>query len=104
MKDCLFCKIVSGEIPAEMVFENDECVAFKDINPKASTHLLIVPRKHIASIQDITYEDSPLLGNLLNHCREIGEIFSLSGYKLSINVGKDGGQEVFHLHIHLISN
>lgn len=104
MNDCLFCKIVNGEIPSEFIFENDDCVAFKDIHPKASTHILIVPKKHISSIADVSYEDAPLLGKLLNYAREIAEKLSLSGYRLSINVGKDGGQEIFHLHIHLMSN
>lgn len=104
MDDCLFCRIVSGDVPAEVVFENHECVVFRDINPQANTHFLVVPKMHISSIKEVTYGDSSLLGNLLNYCREVAEIFSLGGYKLHISVGKDGGQEVFHLHIHLMSN
>ncbi len=103
MSDCLFCKICSGDVNTDFVYEDDVCVVFRDINPKDKTHLLVVPKEHIASIADIESGHCELLGGLLHSCKVVAGKLGLSGYKLQINVGKDGGQEIFHLHIHLLS-
>lgn len=89
-----------------MVFENDEVVAFNDINPQAKTHILIVPKKHIDTIKDIRKEDQDevLVGKMVLAAKEIAEDKGLSGYKLQFHVGKDGGQVIFHIHLHLMSN
>jgi len=102
--DCLFCKIVNGEIPAKMVFEDDQAVAFRDINPQAPTHILVVPKKHIASLAEVEgNEDKPLLGHLLALVQQIASGENLSdGYRTVINTGSDGGQTVDHLHVHLL--
>jgi len=104
MSDCIFCKIISKEIPCDFLYEDDKCLIFKDINPKAKTHFLIISRKHIPSIAEMASGDEVIIGHLVNCAKNIAENFSLSGYKLQFNVGKDGGQEVFHVHLHLISN
>jgi histidine triad (HIT) family protein len=101
--DCLFCKISKGEIPSQKVFENDKVFAFNDINPKAKIHVLIVPKKHIESIKHIEVEDRELLGEMFLAAKEIAKEKNLSGYKLIFNVGKDGGQIIDHLHLHLLS-
>ncbi len=103
--DCLFCKIVSGAIPAKRVFEDDQAIAFRDINPQAPTHILVVPKKHLASLADVgsTQEDEELLGHLLAIVVQIARNESLSGgYRTVINTGSDGGQTVDHLHLHLL--
>ena len=103
MEDCIFCKIIAGEIPSEFIYEDDQAVVFKDISPKAPTHLLILPKKHIPSIAEADESDSGLLGHLLIVAKKVAVQLGLKGYNLQINVGKDGGQEVFHVHIHLMS-
>ena len=102
-KDCIFCKIVNGEIPTKFLFENDTLVVFKDINPQAPVHLLIVPRKHIRSINDLTEEDKKIVSETIMIGRDMAkqEGVSESGYKLLFNVEKGGGQIIFHLHLHL---
>jgi len=103
MSDCLFCKIISGEIPAKKLHEDDVSVAFADINPQAPTHVLIVPRKHIASLAEAAPEDTALLGTLLSTAAKLAESFGLSkGYRVVINTGDDGGQTVGHIHLHLL--
>lgn len=103
-QNCLFCKIVSGEIPAAKVFEDDVCVAFNDISPQAPTHVLIVPREHLRSLAEAGEKHRETLGHLLltaaNIAREKG--FADDGYRTVINTNGDGGQTVFHLHIHLL--
>jgi len=101
--DCIFCKIIKKEAPAEIVFENDKIIAFKDINPKAPIHILIVPKKHIVSINHIEKEDKTLLGELFLAAKKIAKEKNLEGYKLLINVGRKGGQIIDHLHLHLLS-
>ncbi len=101
--DCIFCKILNGEAGTEFLHEDDNCVIFRDIHPKANTHLLIVPRRHIPSIIDVTDNDKELISDLILNAKKIAEKLKLNGYNLQINVGKDGGQEIFHLHIHLMS-
>lgn len=102
--DCIFCKIVAGEIPSTQVYTDDQVTAFRDINPAAPTHVLIIPKRHIASINDLSAEDEPLVGHLFTVAKQIAiqEGIDASGYRLIINTGPDGGQVVFHLHLHLL--
>jgi len=102
--DCLFCKIANKEVPSEMVFESKKVVVFKDINPKADIHLLIVPKKHITSVKEVEKEDKELMGELILTAKQMAEERGLSGYKLVINVGKEGGQMIDHIHLHLLSS
>lgn len=101
--DCLFCKIASGAIPVERVYEDDRVLAFPDINPQAPTHVLVIPKEHIASHAHAAAEHSDLLGHLLWVVGEIARAKKLHrGYRLVINTGPDGGQTVDHLHVHLL--
>ena len=101
--DCLFCKIAKKELPSEIVYEDETLVAFKDIRPKAQIHLLIVPRKHIPSVDHLAIGDKNLMGVLILGAQKIAREKNLKGYRLQINVGKDGGQFIDHLHLHLLS-
>jgi len=101
--DCLFCKIVAGTIPSKKAYEDDLVYAFSDIDPKAPVHLLIVPKKHITSIAEADETDKTLLGHLHIVAGKLAAEHNLSGgYRTVINTGLDGGQTVFHLHVHLI--
>jgi histidine triad (HIT) family protein len=104
-KDCIFCKIVSGEVPSDRVYEDEHCVAFNDLSPQAPTHVLVIPRVHIDSLDTAGADQMPLLGHLLNTgagiAREKG--FAGDGYRIVINTNRDGGQTVFHLHVHLLA-
>ena len=103
----IFHKIVAGEIPADVVYENDSVLAFKDINPKMNTHLLFIPKKQedfVASIADCTDATAHVPGMLISAAREFAEKQGIDGYKLTFHVGKGGGQEVFYLHLHFLSN
>ena len=102
--DCLFCKILSGDIPAEIVFESDTAIAFRDINPQAPTHVVIIPRKHIATINEIAAEDEALVGSLYSAAREIAaaEGIAEDGYRAVMNCNEGAGQTVFHIHLHLL--
>lgn len=102
MADCLFCNIVSGKQKADIVFENDNLLVFKDIFPKAPVHLLVVPKKHIESLSTLTEEDSELMGHIMLQLRPLAAQQGLTGFRTIINTGKSGGQQVFHLHVHLI--
>ncbi|NUO39703.1 MAG: histidine triad nucleotide-binding protein [Gemmatimonadaceae bacterium] len=99
---CLFCRIVRREIPATIVWENAHALAFRDIKPESPTHLLVVPKRHVGSLNDAT--DAQLLGELLLAAREIaeGEGIAQSGYRTVVNTGRDAGQTVFHLHVHVL--
>ena len=103
-KKCLFCQIANGGTSTEILFENDILVVFKDINPAAPVHLLIVPKQHIRSINDLTETDRPILSELLMTSRDMARRQGIaeSGYRLFINVERGGGQVIFHLHLHLI--
>jgi histidine triad (HIT) family protein len=103
-EDCIFCKIIEKEIPSEFLFENDDLVVFKDINPLAPIHLLLVPKKHIRSINDIADGEWGIVNELIRTAKDMAAKMSVdkSGYRLFFNVEKGGGQEVFHLHLHLI--
>ena len=103
MNDCLFCKIVAGEIPGDMVYEDDKVVAFKDINPKAEVHLLVIPREHIASLNELTPEHDALLAHMMRVIPQLAKSQGLDeGFRTIINTGKGGGQIIFHLHMHLM--
>lgn len=101
MEDCIFCKIVNGDFNTEFVYENEYVVVFKDINPKAPVHLLVVPKVHVASLNEL--EDKNLMGELLLAVKETTKKIGLKSYKTLINTGKEAGQEVFHLHVHILS-
>jgi len=103
--DCLFCRIASGDQPASIVYENDDVVAFEDISPQAPTHLLIIPRDHLESINDLSEDHTDLAGRIITACKEIAESmgFAADGYRVVINCGSDGGQVVPHLHAHLLA-
>jgi len=101
--DCLFCKIAKKEIPSEIVYEDEQFVVFKDTNPQAPVHLLIIPKKHIPSVNHIEIEDKSLMGELILTAQKIAREKNIKGYKLQINVGRDGGQLIDHLHLHLLS-
>jgi histidine triad (HIT) family protein len=101
--DCLFCKIIAGTIPANRVYEDDFCIGFPDINPQAPTHLLIVPKEHLASLTKADPEHTSLVGHLMAAATEIARSQGLShGYRIVVNTGDDGGQTVHHLHLHLL--
>ncbi len=102
MTECVFCKIVSGEIPSEGVYKDELVTAFRDINPAAPTHILIVPNKHIAAVSELSEEDEQLMGHLFTVAQKLAvkEGISQSGYRLIINNGPDANQVVFHLHLH----
>lgn len=103
MSDCLFCKIVDGQLPATIVYEDDRAVAFRDLKPVAPTHVLIVPRKHIASLATLEDADSAVVGHLFVAARKIAEAEGLAdGWRTVFNVGAHAGQTVFHIHLHLI--
>jgi len=104
MSDCLFCKIVDKSIPAKIVYEDDQTLAFDDINPHAPVHALVIPKKHVASVQDCGVQDERLLGQLLLACAKVAKRKGLAetGYRVAANTGRDGGQTVFHLHFHVM--
>jgi histidine triad (HIT) family protein len=102
--DCLFCKILSGEIPAELVYESETAVAFRDINSMAPTHVLVIPRKHISTINDIENDDELIIGSLYTAAREIAarEGIAEDGYRAVMNCNESAGQSVFHIHLHVM--
>jgi len=104
MENCLFCKIIAGQIPSEKVYEDENCLAFKDISPKAPTHLLLTPKTHVAGVHLIEDGDKEIAKNLFSAVSKIVKERNLDkdGYRLVINSGEDGGQTVFHLHIHIL--
>ncbi len=104
MSDCLFCKMVSGEIKPDTVMETDDVLAFRDIAPQAPTHILIIPKKHISTINDITDEDTELLGKLYQVAKQVAAQEGLAepGYRTVMNCNSDGGQAVYHIHLHLL--
>lgn len=102
MSDCIFCKIIAGQIPAQKVYEDEDVFVFNDIRPVAKVHMLMVPKKHIASLAECSAEDQNILGKLLLLAPELAKEQGLAdGFKTSINTGHGGGQEVFHLHLHV---
>jgi len=104
MDDCLFCKIANGEMKADIVFQNEKIIAFRDIRPIAPVHVLIIPKEHISSMNDISEERTDLLGEMLYTATKIAKELEIaeSGYKLLIRTGEHGGQEIPHIHLHLL--
>lgn len=104
MKDCLFCKFANGEIPVNKVFENEDFVIIRDINPQAKNHFLAIPKKHFKYLAEMTEEDGELVGRILKTIPALEDLLELkNGYRLVINQGDDAGQTVPHLHIHILS-
>lgn len=104
MTDCLFCKIRDGDIPCDFVFENDDVLAFNDVNPQAPVHVLIIPKKHISTVNDIEDTDEVVMGKLFSAAKAIASQNGLStdGYRLVVNCNEKAGQTVFHIHMHLL--
>ena len=102
--DCIFCQIVAGKIPSEIIYRDEEVIAFRDIHPMAPVHLIIIPKRHIPSLAHLSEAESPLIGHMVNTASQLakGEGISESGYRLAINCGEEGGQLVPHLHLHLL--
>ncbi len=105
MEDCIFCKIINGQVPSEKVYEDEEILAFKDIHPAAPIHVLIIPKKHIATLMDIEEEDSSLMGKIIQTAKLIAKQLGIGekGFRLIANCGPDSGQEVMHIHFHLLA-
>lgn len=105
MEDCIFCKIIKGEIPSEKVYEDDEILAFKDINPAAPIHILVIPKKHIKSLLDLEEQDYELVGKIQKVINKLVKQLNIEqeGFRIIVNCGKDAGQEVMHLHYHLLA-
>ena len=103
--DCLFCKIVAGEIPSDQVYSDDEIIGFRDIQPQAPVHVLFIPRRHISTINDLDDADAALVGKLVLAAKRFAaeQGFAESGYRLIMNCNADGGQTVFHIHLHLLA-
>ncbi|NIO47988.1 MAG: HIT domain-containing protein [Candidatus Aminicenantes bacterium] len=104
MENCIFCKIINKEIPASIVFEDDKMIAFNDINPQAPIHILLIPREHFASLNEISEEKKNILSHLLLAARQIAQEKGIAekGYRIVLNTERDSGQEVFHIHLHLL--
>lgn len=105
MEDCIFCKIIKGEIPCNKVYEDEEIIAFYDINPAAPIHILVIPKKHISSLVELEKEDEGLVGKIFGVMNKIAKEqgFAEKGFRVIMNCGEDGGQEVGHLHFHLLA-
>ena len=104
MTDCLFCKIIAGQIPASILYQDDRVVAFKDINPQAPTHVLVVPRRHLASLNELTPEDDGLVGEIVRRGAALAKAAGHAdrGYRTVFNCNADAGQTVFHIHLHVL--
>jgi histidine triad (HIT) family protein len=101
--NCIFCKIVAGQVPSRKVYEDEEFLAFHDVRPHAPVHFLVIPKRHIPSLAEVTAEDQPMLGRLLALAPRLARDLGLTGgFRLGVNTGRDGGQEVFHLHLHVL--
>jgi histidine triad (HIT) family protein len=99
---CIFCKIVAGQIPAAKVLEDEHVVAFRDLNPQAPTHILVIPKAHVAAVKDLADAQRDLAGRLLLAARDVAKAAGLESYRLVTNIGPDAGQSVFHIHIHVL--
>ena len=104
MENCIFCKIINGDIPANKVYEDEEILAFHDINPAAPIHILVIPKKHISMLTDLKPEDEALIGKIYTTINKIAkqEGFEENGYRVIVNCGEDSGQEVMHIHFHVL--
>ncbi|MFN3237496.1 MAG: histidine triad nucleotide-binding protein [Pseudomonadales bacterium] len=102
--DCLFCKIVAGDIPADKVYEDERILAFNDISPQAPTHILVIPKEHIATVNDLAPEHSDLIGHMVLSAQKIAKEQGLAddGYRLIMNCNEQGGQTVYHIHLHIL--
>jgi len=101
--ECVFCKIINKQIPSKIEFESETCLAFHDINPRAKIHVLVIPKKHIPTVNDLTDDDSDNMGALIMAARSVAKKLNMDSYRLLISVGKQAGQEVFHIHMHVMS-
>jgi histidine triad (HIT) family protein len=104
MSECIFCDVINKIIPSKVVFENEEIVAIEDINPQAPTHILVLPRKHIPTVLDMTEEDEKLIGKIMRLAGDLAKEYNIDkkGFRLVLNCNRDGGQTVFHVHLHLV--
>jgi histidine triad (HIT) family protein len=104
MEGCIYCKIIKGELPSKKVYEDDDLLAFEDINPAAPEHVLLIPKKHIATLNDVTEQDTQLLGKLFTTAKNIAadRKLSIDGYRLVMNCMAGAGQSVFHIHLHIL--
>jgi len=104
-KDCLFCKIANGDVPAAVVYQDDRVVAFKDINPQAPTHVLVIPRSHIATLNDLSADHDTMVGDMVRRASQIAKELGHTegGYRTVLNCNADAGQTVFHIHLHLLA-
>jgi histidine triad (HIT) family protein len=100
--ECLFCKIVAGQLPADRVYEDEAVLAFKDIHPQAPFHCLVIPKVHVATLNDFSADQRALIGELLLTARRIAAAQGLPGYRVAMNVNREGGQVVFHAHLHVL--
>ena len=102
--DCIFCRIISGDIPSDILYQDEQVVAFRDINPKAPVHLLLVPREHIETVAELSEDEASIMGHLVTVANRLAREAGISekGYRLVVNSGPEGGQEVPHLHLHLL--
>ncbi|HEY5623408.1 MAG TPA: histidine triad nucleotide-binding protein [Gammaproteobacteria bacterium] len=100
--DCIFCRIVSGDLPSDKLYEDDEIVGFRDIHPQAPFHGVIIPRAHIATLDDLRDEQAPMMGRLFVVARELAREHGLPGYRVVVNTNAEGGQVVYHVHMHLL--
>ena len=103
MSDCLFCKIIAGEIPSKKVYEDNQCLAFYDIDPQAPTHFLVIPKTHIASCGAVTAENSAVVAHIFEVISKLAKEQNLESYRVVSNIGEQAGQSVFHLHFHVLS-
>ncbi len=104
MKDCIFCRIIKKEIPSKIIYEDEICIAFEDINPQAPVHILLIPKNHYASLNDIPEEEKDILSHILLKARLVAQKKGIaeSGYRIVLNTAEDSGQEVFHIHFHVL--
>ncbi|OEZ33640.1 histidine triad nucleotide-binding protein [Francisella endosymbiont of Amblyomma maculatum] len=103
MSDCIFCKIINGEISPKKVYEDENIFAFHDINPAADVHVLVIPKRHIASLNDLNEQDQELMGKFMFSIPKVAKLMGLNGFKTVFNTGKEGGQMVFHIHAHILA-
>lgn len=103
MSDCLFCKIIAGDIPSKKVYEDDLCYAFYDIDPQAPTHFLVIPKAHIASVSEVSEDTAPTVGHIFAVIAKLAKELGLDSYRVVSNIGEQAGQSVLHLHFHVLS-
>lgn len=104
MSDCLFCKILDGDIPCDKVYDNDHVIAFRDVNPQAPTHILVIPRQHISTVNDLTEDNKNIVGEMMLAAKQVAkqEGMEETGYRLVMNCNEGAGQTVFHIHLHIL--